>query len=201
MPSGASGPRTWRAAPTGRPRRAGSRTSSRAPSPRRPPPAEGALSKQSGQNSGGVWCARAALPLTTHRRAWREPRSCASRSCWSSPRVWGRRRSRHSGPAWQRVRLLVQGVPQTLKEAGGRGSVAGFGAVQEMEEPGCCWPGGRRGRRAGGGRRPSRAAAVTSRGGERRGKRRAGERCGSEGERKRTTDDLGLRAPSAARIA
>ena len=49
-----------------------------------------------------------------------------------------------------------------------------------------------RGRRAGGGRKPPRAAAVKSRRGERRGKRRAESASGvdHEGERKRTTDDV-----------
>ena len=61
----------------------------------------------------------------------------------------------------------------------------------EMEELG---PGGLvalRGRRAGGGRKPPRAAAVKSRGGERRGRSRAVSAAGvdHEGERKRTTDD------------
>ena len=49
-----------------------------------------------------------------------------------------------------------------------------------------------RGRRAGGGRKPPRAAAVKSRRGERRGRRRAESASGvdHEGERKRTTDDV-----------
>jgi hypothetical protein len=49
-----------------------------------------------------------------------------------------------------------------------------------------------RGRCAGGGRKPPRAAAVKSRGGERRGKSRAVSAAGvsQEGERKRTTDDV-----------
>jgi hypothetical protein len=49
-----------------------------------------------------------------------------------------------------------------------------------------------RGRPAGGGRKPPRAAAVKSRGGERRGERRAvsASGVGQEGERERSTDDV-----------
>ena len=64
--------------------------------------------------------------------------------------------------------------------------------MQEMEEPGVVGLVALRGRCAGGGRKPPRAAAVKSRGGERRGKRRAVSAAGvsQEGERKRTTDDV-----------
>jgi hypothetical protein len=53
-----------------------------------------------------------------------------------------------------------------------------------------------RGRCAGGGRKPPRAAAVKSRGGERRGIRRAVSASGvdHEGERERTTEDVSKEA-------
>jgi hypothetical protein len=61
---------------------------------------------------------------------------------------------------------------------------------------GPCGPVDLRGRPAGGGRKPPRAAAVKSRGGERRGKSRAisAAGVGQEGERKRTTDDVSKRS-------
>ena len=51
---------------------------------------------------------------------------------------------------------------------------------------------GLRGRPAGGGRKPPRVAAVKSRGGERRGARRAlsASGVGQEDERERSTDDV-----------
>jgi hypothetical protein len=61
-----------------------------------------------------------------------------------------------------------------------------------MEEPGVVGLVALRGRCAGGGRKPPRAAAVKSRGGERRGKVAPLSAAGmsQEGERKRTTDDV-----------
>ena len=100
-----------------------------------------------------------------------------------------RRRRRHEAASGPEIRALVR--TRTLKEAGCRRSSrwmrccardggAGLGGLVAL-----------RGRCAGGGRKPPRAAAVKSRGGERRGRSRAVSAAGvdHEGERKRTAEE------------